>query len=183
MRTHLVIALVVLLGLTSFSTISQSALYKLVPLPGATWDEARTHMQTNSPGYWLATITSGAENTTITNLLSPGTYWIGGFQNPSNEQNAGDGWTWVNNEGLFYDNDAPVSGAYNNWKPGEPNDNYTDGSEQHLILRDDGLWNDEGGPNIAKVDGYIAEIPIPGAVWMLASGLIGLVFLRRRTKG
>jgi hypothetical protein len=44
-----------------------------------------------------------------------------------------------------------------------------------------GFWNDEG--RIGNIEGYVMETPIPGAVWMMGTGLIGLIFLRRRTKG
>ena len=55
------------------------------------------------------------------------------------------------------------------------------------------LWDNstrEGGVNWANEDDYwftasnfeMSEVPIPGAVWLLGSGLAGLVALRRRKK-
>lgn len=49
------------------------------------------------------------------------------------------------------------------------------------------LWitpgtSDTGGTTITMYQGLITAVPIPGAVWLLGSGLVGLVAIRRRFK-
>jgi hypothetical protein len=47
------------------------------------------------------------------------------------------------------------------------------------MVYDDGAWSSESGGNIGlQIEGSV--VPIPGAVWLFASGLIGLVGIRRR---
>ncbi len=36
------------------------------------------------------------------------------------------------------------------------------------------------GPRIMELDGYGTSVPIPGALWLLGSGLLGLVVVRKR---
>lgn len=40
-----------------------------------------------------------------------------------------------------------------------------------------------GGPRVVELDGFGTVVPIPAAAWLLGSGLLGLVALRRRFNG
>ena len=163
--------------------------YDAVAFPsGITWDEARifaansTYLGMN--GH-LATITSMEENNFIVNSLGgPGavnTFFLGGFQPASSPEPDGN-WQWITGE--------PWS--FSNWDPAEPNNLYSGGGIGTTIGTDEevlhfyhgnGQWNDV--PQSIGWYGLIVEyepIPIPGAVWLLGSGLMGLVGVRRRLK-
>ena len=175
---------------TGFSKIANTAtyeghFYEIVAYPGKTWQEATLHMENLlGPQYYFATITSQEEQEFIQSITTDsGEYWLGGYQNPADENSPAKNWYWVNNEGLFWD-DGPV-GAYANWSPGEPNDYYGGGSEQYLATwgQRQWRWNDEDN-HPAYISGYIAEapVPIPPAILLLSSGLIGLIGLRNKFK-
>ena len=83
-------------------------------------------------GGYLASITSAAENSFVTNLVSDlkywdanssGTFgpWIGGYQYDKLAEPAGH-WAWTSGE----------SWSYTNWNPGEPNNAYN--REDYLQL-------------------------------------------------
>lgn len=155
------------------------------------WDDARLAAQAIGSNWDLVTITSSAENSFVKSLFAnnPSFFntfayntairsgpWIGAFnvQGSTNFQ-------WVTGESV----------TFTNWGPAEPFGNgqtvsYYDNSSPF----GDGngiAWNDIG-PN-SRLDGpiaYIAEttnpVPIPGAVWLLGSGLMGLITIRRKSK-
>lgn len=112
------------------------------------------------PGH-LATLTSRAEDEFVDQLrrdagLSRPEVWVGGRQQSCEPEAAGCGWQWINGEGAIATPQAPLP-SYSNWLPGEPNDNYGKGSEQHLAI---GLgnafgWNDEG--SLGNIGGFIIE--------------------------
>jgi len=149
-----------------------------------TWDEANTAAQTktyNGVQGHLVTITSSEENEFVWGLRTDnGGYsgfnsWLGGYQS-SDSTATGDGWAWVTGEDWIY-----TSWAYH-----EPNDvdKTEDHTEDHIHFYH-GNWNDYY--NNKKRTGYIVEyentVPIPGAVWLLGSGLIGMMGIRRRRTG
>jgi hypothetical protein len=156
--------------------------YQLVEFDG-NWNEARLNAQALGSGWDLATFTSQEEQTNVLNLLNlianAGTpveeYWLGGYQNPLDTQNAGNNWTWVTGE----------EWSWENWGPGEPNDwNNTPGNEQYLAIDDrwEWQWNDNILSGANQVIGYIAEnsVPEPSTVILLFIGIIGLIGIRRK---
>ena len=158
--------------------------YKLFYVSGLSWnelswDQASTNVNAMGAGWHLATITSLGENSFVSSLLLNGDpvkhiseAWIGGYQNPLNTTDAALNWTWVTGETF----------GYTNWNGFEPNDFMGPGTEQYLTMYFDGTWNDSAG----TLTGYVAErntpVPIPGAVWLLGSGIVGLIGLRRRMR-
>jgi hypothetical protein len=157
--------------------------YQVIFLPGASWEEARLNISDQK--YLLATITSQAEQNFIMTELIPSynstvkrDLWIGGLQNPRNEPNEFNGWSWITGEAW---------GDYSNWAPGEPNDYYDNlgisDSEQFLSIRG-GIgwkWNDEG--NFNNISGYIMEtapVPEPGTILLMGFGLLGLAAVGRK---
>jgi hypothetical protein len=57
------------------------------------------------------------------------------------------------------------------------NDN--DYSESYLIAQ---IWSTTENATLSFTDVQAAVVPIPGAVWLLASGMIGLIAIRRKFK-
>jgi hypothetical protein len=45
-----------------------------------------------------------------------------------------------------------------------------------------GGYYDYSGPRVCELDGYASATPIPGAIWLLGSGLLGLASIRRFKK-
>ena len=140
-------------------------------------------------GGYLATVTSAAENDFIFALIDDAKYW---FMDPADnnegpwlggywEDNA---WKWVTGE----------TWSYTAWDNGEPNNigsetrlNYfsNDASSNNPMRQP--YWNNVGPTS--EMLGYVIEydtepgnnaVPIPGAVWLLGSGLCGLLGLRRK---
>lgn len=138
--------------------------YQVVKINGIDWDSANAIAQgkvyEGVEGH-LATLTSAAEDAFVDQLrrdagLSRPEVWVGGFQQSCAPEAAGCGWHWVNGEGAISTPQAPLP-PYSNWLPGEPNDNYGEGSEQHLAI---GLgnalgWNDEA--SLGNIGGFIVE--------------------------
>ena len=126
-------------------------------------------------GGHLVTINDQAEQTWLMSNFGTERYWIG-FTDSQTEGT----WVWTSGE--------PVT--YTNWGPGEPNDDWQPTGEDYAAMNwrtDTGSWNDFGpaSDDISTVKGGIAEIanvPIPGAIWFLGSGLIGIVGIRRKIK-
>ncbi|VGO11855.1 hypothetical protein PDESU_00402 [Pontiella desulfatans] len=91
--------------------------YEVVYVPDSiSWTDA-SNAAVNAGGY-LATITSGAENNFVHNLIGNSIYWdgpcgpwIGGFQTAGSPEPSG-GWQWVTGEPF----------VYSNWNSGQPNE-------------------------------------------------------------
>jgi hypothetical protein len=164
----------VILGQTTW-TAGNGHSYAIVEFPGETWASASADIAVTLPGYHLATITTQAEQDFVWGFVIEATggdaqWWLGGFQDVEPEPDPAEGWMWVTGE----------TWAYTNWGSGEPNN--AGGIEDHLALSNGGLWNDEGTA-ISSVRGYVAEVvPIPPAVWLFGSGLLGLIGISRRKK-
>lgn len=95
---------------------------------GVGWVQAHLRARALGCGWYLATITSAAENAFVGGLLAkrPGIFdgagpWIGGFQKSGRDEPAG-GWRWVTEEAF----------GYTNWRAGEPSDG--GGAEAFLNL-------------------------------------------------
>jgi hypothetical protein len=140
------------------------------------WDAAIANIE---DAWHLATIASREEQDMLGTGLQgvSGEYWVGGFQSAA-EKSPADGWSWITGE----------EWGFEEWAPGEPNDFYGPGSEQHLAVwsfsgADRWSWNDEGCNS--NICGFIAErtasVPEPGKLPLLAvSSLMLIGFVRRR---
>ncbi|MBR4636223.1 MAG: InlB B-repeat-containing protein [Clostridia bacterium] len=110
-----------------------SYLYYTTPV---SWFTANAFCEAN--GGHLATVTSAAENAYIASLIpSSDTYlWLGGT-----DYGTDNNWSWTTGEDFAYSNwDSSSSGS-------EPNDNPNDNvaTEDYLMIKSTGLWNDCGG--------------------------------------
>ena len=121
-----------------------------------TWQEARVQatqrVHEGVPGH-LAAITSAGENNFIYNVLGASAldeYWLGGRQNPSasDYSEPGGGYRWLTGEQL--------SGAYENWAPGEPND--AGAGEDSVAYVKAAEWADIEGTSLIN-EGYVIEFP------------------------
>jgi hypothetical protein len=177
-----VVVLVVFLlsGAAAHGGIANDPEYMVVFDRGISWEAANAEAGSLGTGYHLATITTRGEQRTLQKLLQGlrGEFWVGGYQDGF------DKWHWVTNEPW----------RYTNWAKGEPNDYYGRDSEQHLAIwskygKHAWKWNDE--KNQGNISGFIVErsigsnnppvvTPIPGAVWLLGTGLLAILGLRRR---
>jgi hypothetical protein len=125
-------------------------LYKIYAAPGIDWDSASSWVSNTLGNEWyLATITSAAEQLFFEASILPflpdyNEFWLGAFQNPLTTSIADQNWQWVTSE----------SWLYTNWAPGEPNDGFGPGTEQHLAIYSGG-WNDEG--YLPNIYGFVAE--------------------------
>jgi hypothetical protein len=166
----------VILGQTTW-TAGNGHDYAIVEFPNETWESASMDITTTLPGYHLATITSQSEQDFIYQFFLDTTgggwdWWLGGFQPVDPEIDPAEGWEWVTGEPWIY----------TNWSGGEPND--AGGIEDYLAMESWGAWNDCCTIGPGRVGGgYIAErtvIPLPPAVWLFGSGLLGLVGVARK---
>ena len=89
---------------------------------------------------------------------------------------------WSSSQGILEFSIANLSGwVMDNWTTGD-----TSALTEHLMLNVDGGSFDLGGVSSVKAfeamaDGF-AVVPVPAAVWLFGSGLIGLVGLARRKR-
>lgn len=150
--------------------------YEFIAAPSITWVDADSAATGLGAGWNLASITTAAEETFIISLIT-GTIaqrthvWIGGTDAAIEGT-----WTWTDGESFF-----PT-----NWWGGEPNNS---GNEDYLALDFRGsawAWNDAPDNVFTQVPviGYIVEnpVPVPAAVWLLASALLGVAGIARRRK-
>lgn len=150
--------------------------YDIIALNGFTWDEAfadaptRSHM--GMTGY-VATVTSAGEQRFVTANFTP-TAWLGGNDRAT--------------EGTFEWKNGPEAGQaflFAAWAPGEPN-NCCSGEDDVVINWSNGGWNDIGLPSfpdyrVPYIVEYSPSVPEPGALVLVAMGLLGLAARRRRS--
>jgi hypothetical protein len=159
------------IGATVYSPVT-GHWYERVDI-GISWIESKAAAESRSyegmQGY-LATITSAQENWWIVNNLGGAetiAHWLGGYREDGN-------WKWVTGE----------QWSYTNWERGEPSGDgdaleFDDNTDLTPNL---GHWNDFS--NFRPESGYIVEygttaVPIPGAIWLLGSGLAGIIGFKK----
>ena len=167
--------------------------YYATTMTNETWKQAEA--ESLLAGGHLVTINDGAEESWLRDTFDRSyTYWIG-FTDRQQEGV----WGWASGEGL----------TYANWASGEPNNlgpadvglewqqYYTEQGEDYAVMNwiigDVAYWNDVPnlGPWFSQGDGGVTGIievteihaPLPGAVWLLSSGLLGLTSWKRFRKG
>lgn len=152
------------------------------------WNEAKSFAEglfyEGRTGH-LATITSQPEDDFVWGIGGEGRF-LGGFDN-STQDSSGNWihnpvWQWVTGEAFIFDN----------WVTGEPN--HYEGKEDYLMYwwnnGQIGRWNDtpldsadysEGslryttrGFVIEYTTGNLTNVPLPGTMWLFATGLIFL---------
>lgn len=167
--------------------------YDAIAFPsGITWQDAKAHaesLQYSGMNGHLATVTSMAENAFIVNNFGGANalngYFLGGFQPAGSTEPAGN-WQWITGE----------TWSFTNWDSAEPNNGYSGGAifySQPTLTDEEvlhyyhfnGQWNDV--PLMSGWGGLIVEyepspVPIPSAVWILGSGLAGILALKRFKK-
>ncbi len=158
----------------------QGSTYELIKDKGISWDEANA--KAIAAGGHLATITSSAENEFIKNTFfkqDNNAYWLGAFQSgDENRQSPTANWQWVTGE----------EWNYTDWSNKEPN-NAGRMNEIHLSAdaRYDYKWNDEDSAVKQQITGYVIEkpsatspTPIPGAIWLLGTSIVGLLGFKHK---
>ena len=156
--------------------------YQLVNAEGSSWTSANA--AATSAGWYLATVTTAAENDFIVGNLLQGLavagrshYWIGG--------------TDAGSEGTFAWVTGEAFGGYSNWWGGEPN-NVNNEDYMAYDLRD-GLWRwNDASDNLAEIygfaRGYIMErptqtqVPEPASLSLFGLGLLAVGFARRKQR-
>jgi hypothetical protein len=133
------------------------------------WTQAKADAQAMSYGGmsgYLATVTSASEQAFVSSKLN-GEGWFGASDNPTQTGSTESRWFWVTGpeagtefwHGTY--NGAPcsagpclpVSGRYNNWSGGEPNN--CCGAEDYVHFLNSGAWNDY--PETAGIEKYLVE--------------------------
>jgi len=130
-------------------------------------------------GGHLVTINNAAEEAWLISTFGNTRYWIG-FTDQAQEGT----WVWIAGDGGYWKSGDPGSTSYVNWAPGEPN-NMTPpawGEDYAVMNWSGGKWNDfdSNRPENYTYRGVIEVVPLPGALWLLGSGLLGLARLRWR---
>jgi hypothetical protein len=139
-------------------------------------------------GGHLVTINNEAENTWVRNNLGTGDYWIG-FATRYIVYELWNYWYWQDGSGYWQGGPSGgigwTYGFYTHWAYGDPN--YRDGFhiEDCAVMKGSGYWDDIMGTDsrYGVIEVPLSHVvPLPGAVWLLGSGLMGLVGWRRLRK-
>jgi len=165
--------------------------YEFIFLPNISWSDASNAATASNylglSGH-LATITSQVENDFLLGLVPQvnAAVWLGGFDASGDYFDpAKDAWSWITGESF----------GYSNWSPGKPiapNENYLQffgGSVSSVYGVAPGEWNNVvdaySGTGPYVIRGYFVEyelssVPIPPALWLFGSGLLGLIGVARK---
>ncbi len=116
-------------------------------------------------GAHLVTISDANENQWLVDTFGTTQAWIG-FTDDGHEGN----WVWITGE--------PTT--FTNWWRGEPNNRGWHGPENFAFINygAPGRWNDVANGDFRYPFHALIErstpVPLPGAAWLLGSGLVGL---------
>ncbi len=173
-----VLALLATTKTTQASVIFMGHEYEVVVARGVTWDAARAAATALGPGWDLATIGTGVENTFVESLLGPTALgdrshvWIG-----ATDLALENSFQWI---------DATPF-AFTDWWGGEPNNT---GNEDYLaydLRSGTWAWNDASPTQaftINLVRGFVAErvvaAPEPASLFLLSIGAVAAGLRRRR---
>jgi hypothetical protein len=157
--------------------------YEVVNSEGVKWTDAASAVAALGGGWHLATVTSPAEQTFVSSLLSTALanrshFWLGASDTATEGSFA-----WVTGEAF----------SYTNWAGGEPNNS---GDEDFLALdlrSGTWFWNDAPdnlGAIFGFARGYVMERPVrepskvpePAGLALAGLALAGLAGLRRRRR-
>lgn len=168
---------VIMLALAGAMSTAEAAVVSTLTYNGHTYslldskNRSDSHAEALSLGGYLVTINDAAENQFIlTNFANvAGRVWLG-----LNDVATEGSFEWANGEAV----------TYTNWEPGEPNNS---GDEDFVAMYSgNGRWVDVmdlvNPPGIGNISGVVEmnTIPIPAAVWLFGSGLLGLFGVARR---
>ena len=179
--------------------------YEYIASADVAWTDASSAamtMQYSGAYGHLVTIFNQTENDFIQGLLTGviGSVWLGG----SDAQTEGS-WKWVTGQQFWQGGPNGTVGpdvSYANWIPLiEPSN--TGGAENYLSMfggavstgnyTQPGKWNDQvntppSGSDYYSIKGYVVQydivtpVPVPSAVWLFGSGLLGLLGIARRSR-
>ena len=144
--------------------------YDLISAPNDFWQAE--NIAESIYGAHLATIADANESQWLVDTFGAPPAWIG----LTDEAQEGI-WVWITGE--------PVT--FTNWWTTEPNNNYFGQPENYAFMNygEPGRWADvRSGDSRYPFYAYIetTAVPVPAAVWLFASGIIGLIGVARRKK-
>ncbi|MBF6647499.1 lectin-like protein [Methylobacter sp. BlB1] len=119
----------------------------------------------------LATVADAGEDQFISSIAGNAFGYLGAFD--AGHEGI---WEWITGE----------TWSYTNWAGGEPNN--CCGGENYLMKWSNNQWNDIASAD-SWITGYYVEyenapsaVPVPAAVWLFGSGLLGLLGARRKSQ-
>ncbi len=134
------------------------------------WTEtAGTGLQLQE-GWWESGSTKWSKGPWVWDLAEPTTESSWDFTISMYPTSSGDAYLSVEGEDTYYGT-QPL--AYSG------DHGYGDFSESYLIAQ---IWSSTEGASFSFTDVQATVVPIPGALWLLGSGLVGLVGIRRKLK-
>ncbi|HYA39623.1 MAG TPA: lectin-like protein [Candidatus Methylomirabilis sp.] len=159
----------------SISSGGNGHFYDTTPA-GSSWTDAEAYAI--SQGGHLVSIDDSAENAFIqaTFLTGPSAtedFWIG-LNSPVGDFTDPATWVWVNGS----------TSNYRNWRPGQPD--FGTGNDRFAAINftGDATWDNYPNSSFRMPRGIyeVEAVPVPSAVWLFGSGLLGLVGVAQRKK-